>query len=118
MLMQMMLEALGYRCDIVNNGREVLTAMEQKEYDVILMDVEMPEMDGIEASRAIRTRVGQQDTPQIMAVTAHVLTGSRERFLSAGMNDFVAKPVLIDELRSALVRAHEAKLRYQRIATV
>ena len=118
MLLQMMLEALGYTCDIANHGREVLVAIEKKAYDLILMDVVMPEMDGIEASRAVRLRVGQQDTPQIVAVTAHVLTGSRERFLAAGMNDFVAKPILIDELRAALIRAHEAKLRYQRTALV
>lgn len=118
MLVQMMLEALGYSCDIVNHGREVLTAIENREYDLILMDVEMPEMDGIEASRALRMRLGQQDAPQIIAVTAHVLAGSRERFLAAGMNDFVAKPVIIDELRAALIRAHEAKLRYQRTALV
>jgi signal transduction histidine kinase/CheY-like chemotaxis protein len=118
MLLQMMLEALGYTCDIANHGREVLVAIEKKAYDLILMDVEMPELDGIEASRAVRLRVGQQDTPQIVAVTAHVLTGSRERFLAAGMNDFVAKPILIDELRAALIRAHEAKLRYQRTALV
>lgn len=116
MLLQMMLEALGYTCDIANNGREVLAVVDQRQYDLILMDVEMPEMDGIEASRAIRLQVGQQDTPQIVAVTAHVLTGSRERFLAAGMNDFVAKPIIIDELRAALIRAHEAKLRYQRTA--
>lgn len=118
MLVQMMLEALGYTCDIANHGREVLIAIEQKHYDVVLMDVEMPEMDGIEASRVLRMRLGQQDLPQIVAVTAHVLSGSRERFLAAGMNDFVAKPILIDELRAALVRAHEAKLRYQRTALV
>jgi signal transduction histidine kinase/CheY-like chemotaxis protein len=105
MLINMMLESLGYRCDMANHGREVLTLLEQGSYDVILMDIEMPEMDGIEASRAVRARCGQQDTPQIIAVTAHVLSGSRERFLSAGMNDFVAKPILIDELRSALIRA-------------
>lgn len=118
MLMQMMLEALGYSCDIANHGREALVAIEKKAYDLILMDVEMPEMDGIEASRAVRLRVGHQDAPQIVAVTAHVLTGSRERFLAAGMNDFVAKPIIIDELRAALIRAHEAKLRYQRTAMV
>jgi protein-histidine pros-kinase len=118
MLVQMMLEALGYSCEIANHGREVLTAIEHKHYDLILMDVEMPEMDGIEASRAVRARIGTQDVPQIVAVTAHVLTGSRERFLAAGMNDFVAKPIIIDELRAALIRAHEAKLRYQRTATV
>ncbi|MBK6728074.1 MAG: PAS domain-containing protein [Xanthomonadales bacterium] len=118
MLLQMMLEALGYGCDIVNHGREVLSAIEHKHYDLILMDVEMPEMDGIEASRALRVRFGQQDSPQIIAVTAHVLAGSRERFLAAGMNDFVAKPVIIDELCTALIRAHEAKLRYQRTAMV
>jgi CheY-like chemotaxis protein len=61
MLLQMMLEALGYGCDMANNGREVLVAIEKKAYDLILMDVEMPEMDGIEASRAVRLRVGQQD---------------------------------------------------------
>lgn len=118
MLLQMMLEALGYSCDIANHGRDALVAFEKQAYDLILMDVEMPEMDGIEASRAVRLNVGHQDAPQIVAVTAHVLTGSRERFLAAGMNDFVAKPIIIDELRAALIRAHEAKLRYQRTTMV
>ncbi len=118
MLMNMMLDSLGYRADMANHGREALEAIEHKVYDVILMDIEMPVMDGIEASRAVRARFGQQDAPQIIAVTAHVLSGSRERFLGAGMNDFVAKPILIDELRSALIRAHEAKLRYRQTAEV
>ncbi len=104
-LADLMLESLGYRCDIVSNGLEVLDALKRQDYDVILMDVEMPEMDGIEATRAIREASRSNDHPRIVATTAHVMADSRAKFIAAGMNDYISKPVLIDELREALVRA-------------
>ncbi len=98
-----MLEKLGYRPDAVANGLEVLEALERQRYDVVLMDVQMPEMDGLEATRRARGALGP-DQPWIIALTAGTLDSERQRYAAAGMNDFVAKPVLIEKLRSALER--------------
>jgi len=103
----LLLKKLGYRADVVSNGREVLTALEQAEYDVILMDVEMPEMDGLTATAQIRqTSPGQR--PWIVAVTAYSMLGDRERCLAAGMNDYISKPIRVEELEAALNRAKQA----------
>ncbi len=99
---QYMLERLGYRADVAGNGREALDALEQQSYDVVLMDIEMPEMDGIEATAHIRLRYLPSEQPHIIAMTAHALLGDRERFLDAGMDDYVAKPVRVEELANAL----------------
>ncbi len=89
------LEKLGYRADAVANGQEALTALERIRYDLVLMDVQMPEMNGFEATRIIRdpgSRVLRHDIP-VVAMTAHALKGDRERCLEAGMDDYVSKPV-------------------------
>jgi PAS domain S-box-containing protein len=104
----MMLEVLGYKADCVANGLEVIDALRRTPYDVVLMDVEMPQMDGLQASRAIRGLVRHRARPWIIAVTAHVLPESRARIEAAGMNDYVSKPMGPDELRAALGRAWEA----------
>lgn len=83
------------------NGMEVLAALERQNYDVILMDVQMPEMDGFEAARAIRER-WKNGAPHIIAVTAHALEGDRKRCIEAGMDDYISKPVRLEELASAL----------------
>src|SRR5215510_11768791 len=82
---QRMLERLGYRPDVAANGVEVLQALRRQTYDVVLMDVQMPELDGLEATRQIRLRMGAK--PHIIAMTAHALDGDREMCLEAGMND-------------------------------
>ena len=103
----LLLKKLGYRADVVSNGREVLTALEQAEYDVILMDVEMPEMDGLTATGQIRQKSAAQ-RPWIVAVTAYSMLGDRERCLTAGMNDYISKPIRVEELEAALDRAKQA----------
>ncbi|HEB66058.1 MAG TPA: response regulator [Chloroflexi bacterium] len=96
------LERLGYRADIAANGYEVLDAIERQWYDVILMDVQMPEMDGVEATRQIRERMPTDKQPRIIALTAHALTGDRERYLDVGMDDYLSKPVRPDALVEVL----------------
>jgi len=97
-----MLKKIGHTADAVANGIEALEAMERQKYDIILMDVQMPEMDGLEAARQIRARWPAKDQPKIIALTAYALSGVREQCLEAGMDDYIAKPVKIDELASAI----------------
>ena len=96
-----MLKRLGYKADVAVNGLEVLRALQSKPYDVVLMDVQMPEMDGLEATRQIRA-CGLNT--QIIAMTAHALEGDREECLQAGMNEYISKPIRIEELQKALER--------------
>lgn len=102
-----MLESLGYRATIVENGADALRALAQEEFDCLLMDIQMPEMDGITATRAIRAApaLGEKSSIPIIALTAHALPGDRERFLAAGMDDYLAKPVEYDDLAGVLARA-------------
>ncbi len=99
-----MLRKMGYRADAVADGREVLKALECRPYDLILMDIRMPEMNGLEASIAIRERWPPEKQPKIIAITAYVLKGDQERCLQAGMDGYISKPVKIGELIDALCR--------------
>jgi CheY-like chemotaxis protein len=98
------LEQMGYRADVASNGIEAIESIERQTYDVILMDVQMPEMDGLDATRNIRelTEVKQ---PRIIAMTANAMEGDRERCLAAGMNDYISKPIRVHELVEALQKA-------------
>ena len=105
----LLLQRLGYRATVVGNGLEALTALELADYDLILMDVEMPEIDGCEATRRIRARRQAPGRPWIIALTAGAMPEDRERALAAGMNDFLTKPVRTDALSAALARAHASR---------
>jgi PAS domain S-box-containing protein len=102
MVMLKMLNKLGYHADVAANGTEVLRSLEMQPYDLILMDVQMPEMDGFEAARAIRKRWASGDQPKIIAITAYALKGDREKCLDAGMDDYISKPVKLEDLREIL----------------
>jgi CheY-like chemotaxis protein len=97
---RLMLEKLGCRVTVAANGREGLYLITKLSFDIVLMDCQMPEMDGFEATAAIRKREADQDLPKIpiIAMTAHAMIGDQERCLSAGMDDYIAKPVTRDRL--------------------
>jgi CheY-like chemotaxis protein len=97
---QQMLRKLGYEVDTVTNGIEVLRALERQHYDIVFMDIKMPEMDGVEATRIIRQR--WPNGPKIIALTAYGLEGDREKFIEAGMDDYIAKPVQKEDLAKVL----------------
>jgi CheY-like chemotaxis protein/HPt (histidine-containing phosphotransfer) domain-containing protein len=100
-----LLERLGYGADVASNGLEVLDALERQSYDVVLMDVQMPELDGLDASRRICERWPADARPRIIAMTANALPEDREACFAAGMDDYVAKPIRPDELADALKQA-------------
>ncbi len=99
-----MLDKLGIRPDIVNNGKEAIELLSEKKYDLVLMDVQMPEIDGLQATQIIRDRsssVRQHDIP-IIAMTAHAFEEDRNRCIEVGMNDYISKPILLEKLVSML----------------
>lgn len=98
------LERLGYEAVAVGNGLEALRAIEARHYDLILMDLQMPEMDGFEATRQIRRHVPADYQPKIIALTANAMAGDRELCLAAGMDDYISKPVKMPELVEAIKR--------------
>jgi CheY-like chemotaxis protein len=101
-----LLQQMGYRADVASNGIEAIECVERQRYDVVLMDVQMPEMDGLEASRRIVARWPEPSTrPRIVAMTANAMQGDREECLAAGMDDYVTKPIRVDALVAALMHA-------------
>jgi CheY-like chemotaxis protein len=96
-----MLERLGYAADIANNGREAVQAVAKKVYDVVLMDIQMPVMDGLEAAKRILAAHGDK-RPRLVAMTAHAMPGDREAGLAQGMDDYLTKPVRMEALQAAL----------------
>ncbi len=116
------LERLGYRADVAANGLEVLRSLRRQPYDVVLMDVHMPEMDGLEATRRIRQEFAAEAQPRIIAMTADAMREDREACLAAGMEDYISKPVQVGELVAALSKcqprlAMEAQKRSEVVET-
>jgi CheY-like chemotaxis protein/HPt (histidine-containing phosphotransfer) domain-containing protein len=96
---------LGYRADVAGNGLEVLEALARQDYDVILMDVQMPELDGLETTRRICQDWAPTERPRIIAMTANAMQGDRELCLTAGMDDYISKPIRTEDLIRALERS-------------
>ncbi len=99
-----LLDRLGYRADVAANGLETLEALERQPYDVVLMDIQMPELDGLDASRQICERWPPETRPRIIAMTANAMLEEREACFAAGMDDYVGKPIRPEELGEALRR--------------
>jgi GAF domain-containing protein/DNA-binding response OmpR family regulator len=97
-----LLQQMGYRADLASNGIEAVESLQRQAYDVVLMDVQMPEMDGLEASRQITARWQAQERPRIIAMTANAMQGDREMCLAAGMDDYLTKPIRVERLVEAL----------------
>ena len=102
-LAQEILQEAGATVTIANNGQEALNCLNDHSFDLVLMDVQMPVMDGYQATQAIRNEMGLTDLP-IIAMTAHAMESDQEKCLEAGMNDYIAKPVELDQLFSIITR--------------
>jgi signal transduction histidine kinase/ActR/RegA family two-component response regulator len=115
-LMRAVLRQLGYEATLVENGREVLEAFKRHHYDLIFMDVQMPKMDGLTATRSLRRELPEEQTPAIIAMTANALRGDREKYVAAGMDDYLAKPVQFNQIEEMIIkwsnrlRAHGEKI--------
>jgi PAS domain S-box-containing protein len=99
-----MFKRMGYRVDVAANGLEAVSTVKQLPYDLVFMDMQMPEMDGLEATRALRRQSGSQSYPWIIAMTANALKSDRQKCLDAGMNDYISKPVYIEAIVEAIYR--------------
>ncbi|MFO1061254.1 MAG: response regulator [Dongiaceae bacterium] len=104
MVVTAMLGKLGHQADVVGDGAEAVAAVQRVPYDLVLMDVQMPDMDGLEAT-AIRRLAAPAGPCRSTAATANAMSGQREQYLAAGMTDYVAKPIHLVELQAALARA-------------
>ena len=100
-----MLKRIGLRADLAENGLVALQRLQEQRYGVVLMDMQMPELDGLGATRRIRAELPPERQPHIIAVTANAMKGDRERCLEAGMDDYVSKPLRTEDLQAALQRA-------------
>ncbi|MDJ0570831.1 MAG: response regulator [Pleurocapsa sp. MO_192.B19] len=111
----LILRQMGYRADVASNGVEVLESLRRQSYDVVLMDVHMPEMDGLTTTEHICREWAAESRPRIIAMTANAMMGDREKCLAVGMDDYVSKPIRVEELREALSKCKplEAKQKSQ-----
>ncbi|MDY6940156.1 MAG: response regulator [Cyanobacteriota bacterium] len=97
-----MFARLGYEADLATNGEEALAALRRQQYDVVFMDVQMPHVDGFEATQTIREEWQDDTRPWIVAMTANAMRGDREKCLEAGMNDYISKPIQLEAIAQAL----------------
>ncbi|MEQ8975682.1 MAG: response regulator [Coleofasciculus sp. C1-SOL-03] len=104
----LLLKKLGYQTDVVSNGAEALQALQSQSYDVVFMDVEMPEMDGLTATRQICEQWSTHERPRIIALTAYARRGDREQCLAAGMDDYITKPIELPKLVQALQKVSDS----------
>ncbi|HKX30727.1 MAG TPA: two-component regulator propeller domain-containing protein [Blastocatellia bacterium] len=111
-----MLERMGYRADLAANGLEVMDALKRQSYDVVLMDMHMPELDGLGATHQICQMWPKAQRPRIIAMTANAMQGDREAYLRAGMSDYVSKPIRVEQLQAALERSHQLAVENRRPA--
>ncbi len=102
MVIEKILKNQGHKVVSTSNGRKCIEALESQEFDLIFMDIQMPEMDGIEATRQIRNRIDRQKDIPIVALTAHAMKGDREKFIAAGMDDYLSKPVEVETIQTIL----------------
>jgi len=101
------LNQLGYRPDVASNGLEVIDHLNKQRYDIIFMDVQMPEMDGLEATKYILQYWKNSERPIIVAMTANVMHGDKERCLNAGMDDYISKPIISNDVRNIIVKWYD-----------
>jgi len=101
------LQSLGYEPDIANSGAEAIERCANKRYDVVLMDIEMPEMDGVTATARLRETMPENEMPRVVALTANAMSGERTRYIEAGMDDYLSKPIDVGALAGSLRRAGE-----------
>ncbi len=104
-----LLQQMGYRADLASNGVEAVDSVARQPYDVVLMEVQMPEMDGLEASRQITARWPAGKRPRIIAMTANAMRGDREMCLAAGMDEYITKPIRVPNLVDALQKTQTRK---------
>ena len=100
-----LLQQMGYRADLASNGIEAVESVQRQTYDVVLMDVQMPELDGLDATRQICALLAPAQRPRIVAMTANAMQGDREMCMAAGMDDYLTKPIRVERLVEALQRA-------------
>jgi CheY-like chemotaxis protein len=103
---RLVLKQLSYQIDVAKDGLEVLEKLEKANYDVVLMDVQMPNMDGYETTREIARRFPVERRPYVIALTANAMQGDRERAIAAGMHDYVSKPIRPEKIGRALEKAY------------
>jgi signal transduction histidine kinase/DNA-binding response OmpR family regulator len=108
------LSKMGYKADVVANGIEAVCAVERQQYDLVFMDVQMPEMDGLEATTQIRKKFHEK-SPLIVAMTANAMEGDRERCIAVGMNDYTSKPIRFDKLHQTIEKWGKIRLEFSRI---
>jgi CheY-like chemotaxis protein len=111
------LEKIGYRADIAFNGLEVLDAMKRQVYDIVLMDIQMPEMDGVQATIQIRKEWPQEQQPRIIAVTANAVKEDHDKYLTIGVNDYLIKPFKIEDLVKVLLETQPLSNKGSEVAT-